>query len=103
MNSSSMSMAMAALQSETHDARKEPLLPVTITISREAGTNGRAIADAIAARLGWPVYDRELLQRLGADLGVRPERLEPLDERAISWIEELFGSLTANSSVNQIA
>jgi hypothetical protein len=36
----------------------------TIALSREAGTYGAAIAREAAVRLGWPVYDRELLQRI---------------------------------------
>src|SRR5258708_7074417 len=36
--------------------------PFSIAISREAGTRGPAVAQAVAERLDWPVYDHELLQ-----------------------------------------
>jgi len=36
---------------------------ITIAISRQAGSSGADIARAVGARLGWPVYDHELLTR----------------------------------------
>jgi cytidylate kinase len=44
------------------------------------------------------VYDRELLQRISEETGVRMELLESLDERetnrAAEWLESLFGAKT---------
>src|SRR5579859_3804851 len=36
--------------------------PFSVAISREAGTRGPAVARALGARLGWKVYDNELLE-----------------------------------------
>jgi len=73
----------------------------TIAVSRESGTYGAAIARAVANRLGWPVYDRELLQRIADDMGVRQKLLESVDERQVGWLNECVGSLFAVPAVNQ--
>src|SRR5687768_12113049 len=65
----------------------------TIAISRETGTYGAAVARAIGDRLGWPVYDRELLQRIADDIGVHRALLESVDERQESWLRECFTGL----------
>jgi cytidylate kinase len=63
-----------------------------VALSREAGVDGAAVARDVGTRLGWPVYDNELLQRIAQDMGVRTSLLESVDERRVSWLEEAFGS-----------
>ena len=74
----------------------------SIAFSREAGTFGAAIAREVGDRLGWPVYDRELLQRIADDLGIRRILLESLDERQVSWLSECMAGLFATPNVNQV-
>jgi cytidylate kinase len=62
--------------------------PISIAISREAGSRGAEIARAVGARLGWPVYDHELLDRIAEQKGLSPRLLEHLDERYVGWLEE---------------
>src|SRR5262249_33011581 len=59
----------------------------TIAISRQAGTRGPDIARAVGQRLGWPVYDRELLELIASELGLRTQLVESVDERVSGWIE----------------
>ncbi len=59
-----------------------------IALSREAGTRAGDIAREIGARLAWPVFDRELIERVADDLGLRSSLLEAVDEKQISWIQE---------------
>jgi len=75
----------------------------TIAVSRESGTYGAAIAREVANRLGWPVYDRELLQRIADDMGVRQKLLESVDERRVGWVSECLAGLFAVPRVNQFA
>jgi cytidylate kinase len=75
------------------DAEEAHAAKFTIAISRETGTYGAAIARAIGDRLGWPVYDRELLQRIADDIGVQRTLLESVDERPESWLHECWASL----------
>src|SRR5437879_1034407 len=56
---------------QTHDADHSHARPFSIAISREAGTRGPAVARAVAERLGWQVYDNELLALVARDLHVR--------------------------------
>ena len=73
----------------------------TIAISRETGTNGAAIGRAVAERLGWSLYDRELLQRIAADLGIHQKHLEHIDERHVGWVREAFAGLFGLPGVSE--
>ncbi len=64
--------------------------PVTVAISRERGAGGRAIAEEVAKKLDWPLYDRDLVDKIAEDSGVRTELLDQLDERRPNWIGEVF-------------
>lgn len=73
---------------------------VTIALSRQAGVPGTTIAHALGTKLGWAVYDHELLERLAQEMGFRVELLESVDERRQSWLRE---SLEAFSSVPSVS
>ena len=66
--------------------------PFTIALSREAGTLGTSIARETGKRLGWIVYDHELVERIAQDMGVRTSLLNSVDERRMSWIFEAFAA-----------
>lgn len=73
----------------------------TVAVSREAGTYGAAIAREVADRLGWPVYDRELIQRIADDLGVRRTLLDSVDERLVSWVNECVSNFLSVPEVSE--
>ena len=75
----------------------------SIAISREAGSYGAAIARAVGDRLGWPVYDRELLRHIADNLGVRRTLLESLDEKQVSWLSDCMSGLFSGSTANESA
>jgi cytidylate kinase len=77
--------------------------PFTIALSREAGTYGAAIAREVGNRLGWPVYDGELLERIAGDLGVRRTLLESVDERHVDWLKECLEGISSGPAVSQTA
>jgi cytidylate kinase len=64
----------------------------TITLAREAGTHGTAVAQEIGRLLGWQVYDHELLQQIARDMGLNAKLLESVDERQRSWILDCLES-----------
>jgi cytidylate kinase len=72
----------------------------TIALSREAGARGAEVARALGARLGWPVYDRELLQQIGEQMGLHPGRLESVDEKHKGWLEECLEAFASGSAVS---
>jgi len=69
--------------------------PFTIALSREAGANGALVARAVAERLGWPVYDQELLTRIAEDMGLRTRLVQSVDEKHVSWLQECLQSLSS--------
>lgn len=75
---------------QRESAASPPTAPpaLTIALSREAGTPGTSVAREVGARLGWPVYDHELLQRIAQEMGLRVRLLESVDERRQSWLRE---------------
>lgn len=60
-----------------------------ITIARQLGAGGGAIASSLAEALGWRLLDRALVERIAAELQVDPEQVEACDERVESFIERL--------------
>jgi cytidylate kinase len=73
----------------------------TIALSREAGANGSLVARAVGERLGWAVYDRELVQQVASDMGVRAGLLEGLDEKHRSWLLECLEALASARAVSE--
>jgi cytidylate kinase len=63
--------------------------PFSIALSREAGTQGSAVAKEVGRLLGWQVYDRELLEKIAHDMDLRTSLLQSVDERQQSWMLEV--------------
>ena len=74
--------------------------PFRIAISREAGALGHTVAAEVGYRLGWPVYDREILDKIGEDMRRPSQHLQALDERPGSWLEEFLAGLSSQHSVS---
>ncbi len=59
-----------------------------IALSREAGAGGELIARQVGDRLGWRVFDKELLGFLADQCRLDRESLALLDETKVSWFDE---------------
>ena len=55
-----------------------------ITIGREFGSGGRTIGKEVAARLGIPCYDKELIEKVAEETGYAREFVEEESEYAPS-------------------
>ncbi len=64
-----------------------------VTISRPVAAGGGELAAALGERLGWQVFDRELLYEMAGDDRLRESMYRTLDERDLSWVEEACRSL----------
>src|SRR6185436_10010315 len=64
----------------------------SVALSRQTGTGGLAVAQAVGGRLGWTVYDHQLLEMISRDLKVRLSVLESIDERHLGWLRESIQS-----------
>lgn len=54
---------------------------VIISISREYGSGGHVIAEKIAKEMGLPIYDRNMLDEIAEEKGVKAEHLKKFDEK----------------------
>jgi cytidylate kinase len=70
------------------EPKPEPPSPISIAISRQSGARGAEVARAVGARLGWPVYDHELIDRIAQEKGLSSRLVKQLDERPVGWMEE---------------
>lgn len=61
-----------------------------ITVEREYGSGGAGIAEKLARRLGWKLWDTELTQEIARRAKVRPEAAAHHDERVDSLLYRLF-------------
>ena len=75
--------------------------PFTIAISRESGARGTSTAREVGARLGWLVYDHELVERIAKEMKLRTSLLESVDEKRVSWLQECAESFASAPSVTK--
>jgi cytidylate kinase len=57
----------------------------------------------VGGQLGWPVFDRELLQRIAQEMGLRTSLLESMDEKRRSWLVEFLESFTSARALSENA
>jgi cytidylate kinase len=73
----------------------------TIAISREPGAKGTAVARELGQRLGWPVYDEELLNLISKEMGTQVDMLKLIDEKPVSFLEQSVISMVSEYNLNQ--
>jgi cytidylate kinase len=61
-----------------------------ITVEREYGSGGAAIAERLAQRLGWKLWDRELTAEIARTANVDHHAVARCDERVDSLLYRLF-------------
>lgn len=86
--------ASARRESPQVSAAEVPLVHRCITIARQIGSGGGNVARGIAASMGWPLCDREILDTIAGEGRIRSQILELLDERDRSalqiWVEGIL-------------
>lgn len=83
---------LARAQKNLHQAANQNYVQDFVTISREVGVGARQIGAELGRRLGWPVFEKEILQAMAGDDATRERIYASLDERDISWLEEAVRS-----------
>jgi cytidylate kinase len=95
------------LEMQKHLAEEEavPAVPQLIkpyvAISRDTGAQGEELASRVADRLGWKVFDRELLDYMAEQYHLSRISLEFVDEKAASLFHEMFGKWLDKQLVSQ--
>jgi cytidylate kinase len=74
---------------------------LTIAFSREAGARGGTIGRRVGRKLGWQVYDQELLEYLLHDSSLQHGLGESLPPTASRWVEEQLRQLIERGQVDQ--
>ena len=71
---------------------EEKIFPV-ITISREAGSNGRTIAEKLSEKYDLDLFHQEVVHEMAQNAQVSVKLLEQLDEKAQNVLDEWIASL----------
>ena len=71
----------------------EPRVAPFVTVSREVGCGGSDVAVRLAERLGWPCFDKEILQHMSGDDRVRTRLYEKMDVHDTNWLESVLRTL----------
>lgn len=79
----------------------EQLVQPYIAISREAGIDASELAELVAARLDWKVFDREVLDHMVENYHWSRVALDYVDERTVSWFHETLGKWLDERLVSQ--
>jgi cytidylate kinase len=66
---------------------------LTVAVSREAGARGGSIGRRVGRKLGWQVYDQELLEYVAQESAVIPGVLEAPQGPAAAWAEDRLQEL----------
>lgn len=102
LGSSAEHLAAALVQAAAREKGQAAAAPgFTIALSREVGARGTSVGRALGARLGWAVYDNEILERIAQEMKVRPGDLQRVDERHASLLNEFIESFGSGPSVSE--
>jgi cytidylate kinase len=75
--------------------------PPIVTISREAGARGTTLGRGVAERLGFRLWDQELVQRIAEQSGASEALLSAVDEQARNAIEDLLAGILMGDSFTE--
>ena len=87
----SQQMAEKAVRQEGLSLRVAQLCNY-VAISRQAGAGGSEVARLVGERLGWPVWDKNLLERVAERYRLDRTMLELVDETESSWVYDVLGT-----------
>jgi len=74
-------------------SKSESVHGPVITIARMLGAHGEQVAQSLTERIGFQLFDRELLEAIANDFGVQTKMVEMLDEAARSELESWFAGM----------
>jgi cytidylate kinase len=74
---------------------------LAVAVSRESGARGGTVGHRAARKLGWQVYDQDLLEYMAQDAVARQALADQLPPAAAAWVEERLGQLRRESDLEQ--
>jgi hypothetical protein len=98
-----------ALQTPRHGFRGEPAAEpapgvpaaLSITVSREAGARGGTIGRRVGRKLGWQVYDQEVLEYIAQEATVRQEVLDNRGAAGRTWVDQRLEQLRREEGLSR--
>jgi len=88
-------------QTRRREAADSPTPAFSVAIARETGAPATSVAREVGRRLGWQVYDHELLERIAEEHGLRVSLLESLDEKRQSWLVECLEGFAQKAHIGE--
>jgi cytidylate kinase len=91
------------IEQREHQERKRESRPLAkiVALSNAYGSHGIPIAHKIGELLGYPVYDREIVEHIATNAHVRVDLVETLDERAQGAMDDYITGLFREKSFYQ--
>ncbi len=74
-----------------------------VTISKQLGCRGTVLAKRLAERLGWQIFDKEILEAISRETHTRDRILSALDEHAVGAFKEYVAHLIVPDHLAQAA
>jgi cytidylate kinase len=74
---------------------------LTIAISREAGARGSTIGSLAAQKLGWQVYNQELLEYIAQEGAFRQNVVDTLSPEGARWAEDRLQKMLREQNLSQ--
>jgi cytidylate kinase len=74
-----------------------------LTLSRQYGSGGTALAHRLSEQLDWDLFSREILQGIAANTNIRMRILSGMDGRVLGRFEEFIHHLVVPKTINQVA
>lgn len=71
-----------------------------LAISRQLGSGGKQIAELVAQRLGWSLWDRDLVEAIAEDANVATRVVEHFDEKTVTELDALAHALAGDYEVS---
>jgi hypothetical protein len=88
-------------EAREREATRSALDGFTIALSREASTPAVEIAQTLGARLGWPVWNHELPERIARELHVPVAVIDEIDEKRQSWLVECIEAFVSTPELSE--
>lgn len=73
--------------------RKEDIRIPVITVSSEPGSDGSIVAEKIAERLGFDLFNREIIKEIAESVDISPYVIERIEKERMSGVEDFLSSL----------
>lgn len=74
---------------------------LTLSVSRESGARGGTIARRVGRKLGWQVYDQELLEYMAQEAIVRQGVLDAAPPTPADWVEARLQQLIREKTLSE--